>query len=83
MKASQKSCLAKDAGPFAWKWLVSVGNRRSSSQEPSGMPRLNLGGGSDLEVAVLYISIKGVSDKIILEEEMDSPYFAAVNTIIN
>lgn len=83
MKASQKTWLAKDAGPFSWTWLVSMGNSRTPSQRPSGTPGVNLGGGSDLEEAVLYISIKGLSDKIVLEEGTDSHYFAAVNSIIN
>lgn len=62
---------------------MSVGNSRTPSQRPSGMPGLNLGGGSDLEEAVLYISIKGLCVKIVLEEGMDSRYFAAVKTKIN
>lgn len=62
---------------------MSMGNRRSPSQRPSGGPGLNLGSGSDLERPLLYISIKGLSDKIALGEEMDSPYFVAVNAIIN
>lgn len=71
MMASQKGRLANDAGKFPW--LVSMGNRRTPSQRPSGMPGLNLSGVSDLEKAVLYISIKGLSS---------SRYFAAVITTI-
>lgn len=72
MMASQKGRLAKDAGPFPW--LVSMGNRRTPSQRPSAMPGLNLRDGSDLEKAVLYISIKGLSG---------SCYFAAVIATIH
>lgn len=60
-----------------------MGSSRAPSQRPPGMPGLNPRGVSDLEKAVLQLSIKGVSDKMdSLEEGMDSHYFAAVNTRI-
>lgn len=44
MEAFQKGWLAEEAGLFTWRWLVSMGSRRTPSRRPSGNARFKFWG---------------------------------------